>query len=41
LILLSRDKPHVADARYTKNQAWKSKKVDHDEDIFCFKFLGE
>ncbi|XP_020290867.1 O-glucosyltransferase rumi homolog isoform X2 [Pseudomyrmex gracilis] len=24
LILLSRDKPHLADAQYTKNQAWKS-----------------
>ncbi|XP_014203641.1 O-glucosyltransferase rumi homolog [Copidosoma floridanum] len=26
LVLLSRDKPHLVDAQYTKNQAWKSEK---------------
>jgi len=32
LILLSRDKPHIADARYTKNQSWRSKKDSLDMD---------
>jgi len=27
LILLSRDKPYLVDAQYTKNQGWKSDKV--------------
>ena len=27
LVLLSRNKPHIVDAQYTKNQAWKSDKV--------------
>jgi len=27
LILLSRNKPHLVDAQYTKNQAWKSNQV--------------
>lgn len=27
LILLSREKPHIVNAAYTKNQAWKSPKV--------------
>lgn len=27
LILLSRNKPHLVDAQYTKNQAWKSEEV--------------
>ena len=27
LILLSRDQPHLVDASYTKNQAWKSDAV--------------
>ena len=27
LILLSREKPHIINAAYTKNQAWKSPKV--------------
>ena len=27
LVLLAREKPHLADAEYTKNQAYKSEKV--------------
>jgi protein glucosyltransferase len=29
LVLLSRAKPELVDAQYTKNQAWKSEKVRH------------
>lgn len=36
LILLSREKPFLVDAAYTKNQAWKSEKVHF---IFCVKYI--
>ena len=29
LVELSRGKPHLVNAAYTKNQAWKSEKVSH------------
>lgn len=31
LILLSREAPELVDAEYTKNQAWKSEKVNHTD----------
>lgn len=35
LVLLSREKPELADAQYTKNQAWKSSAVRY----YTIKFL--